>query len=71
MYLKTAVGGVITAPEAGDLSVSLQSAVLGDTISPGTHRYYQTYYRDPFVMGSCSAALGFNASQAIDVTWNP
>ena len=71
MYLKTASGGAITAPEAGDQSVSLQSASLGDNIAPGSHRYYQVFYRDPNVVGGCSAALGFNVTQAYDVTWNP
>ncbi len=71
MYLKTAVGGAITAPELGDLQVSVRSANVGDTIAPGTHRYYQLYYRDPNVLGGCATTLGFNVSQAIDVTWNP
>jgi hypothetical protein len=71
MYLKTASGGAITVPQGGDLSLTQQSAALGDLIGPGTHRYYQVYYRDPAVLGGCSPALGFNASQAIDVTWNP
>jgi len=71
LYLKTAVAGSIRAPEAGDLPVSSRSAFLGDTIGPGTHRHYQVYYRDPIVLGGCAASLGFNVSQAIDVSWSP
>jgi hypothetical protein len=40
-------------------------------ITPGTHRYYQVYYRDPTVLGGCAATATFNVTQAIDVTWNP
>ena len=36
-----------SAPQAGDPSVSAQSALLGDPIAPGSSRYCQTYYRDP------------------------
>jgi hypothetical protein len=71
LYLKTAVAGSITAPQAGDLSVSARSAFLGDTIAAGAHRYVQVYYRDPIVLGGCAAALGFNVTQAIDVLWSP
>jgi len=70
LYTKTAVGGAITAPQVGDVPVSLQSALLGDMITPGTHRYYQVYYRDPTVLGGCAVTSTFNATQAIDVTWN-
>ena len=58
-------------PAAGDASVSARSAVLGDTITAGTHRYYLAYYRDPVVLGGCPAASTFNASDALDVTWSP
>jgi hypothetical protein len=71
LYTKTAVGGAIAAPQAGDAPVSIQSALLGDMITPGTHRYYQVYYRDPTVLGGCAATSTFNATQAQDVTWNP
>jgi len=59
------------APQPGDPSVSARSAALGDTIGAGTHRYYQVYYRDPIVLGGCSATATFNVTQAIDVTWSP
>ena len=71
LYTKTAAGGTITAPQPGDIPVSLQSALLGDMIPAGAHRYYQVYYRDPNVLGGCSASATFNVTQAFDVTWNP
>jgi hypothetical protein len=70
LYLKTASGGSITAPQTGDLSVSARSAALGDVIAPGTHRYYSAYYRDPVVLGGCSALSTFNVTNAGDVLWN-
>jgi hypothetical protein len=71
LYTKTAVGGSIRAPQTGDPSVSARSAALGDPINPGTHRFYQVYYRDPIVLGGCPATATFNATQAIDATWSP
>lgn len=62
-------GGSVPAP--GEASVSARSAVLGDVIAPGSHRYYMTYYRDPVVLGGCSPASTFNASHALDVPWAP
>jgi hypothetical protein len=67
---KSAVGGVVTFPQAGDLSVSVQSAVLGDPIAPGSTRYYQVYYRDP-APSFCPAPTGdtFNVSNGLSVLW--
>ncbi|MBK7642286.1 MAG: hypothetical protein IPJ19_04440 [Planctomycetes bacterium] len=70
LYTKNAVGGSITAPAVGDMPVSLRSATLGDMITPGAHRYYQVYYRDPIVLGGCAGTATFNTTQAFDVTWN-
>ena len=69
LYVKPASGGSITAPVGGDLSVSAQSAALGDTIPAGAHRYSQVYYRDPVVLGGCPASSTFNATQALDLLW--
>jgi hypothetical protein len=66
LYVKHAIGGVITAPEAGDPSVSARSATLGDTIPLGATRAYQVYYRDPS-LGFCPG--GFNVSSAIAIAW--
>ncbi len=71
MYLKTAVAGSISAPAAGDLSVSARSAALGDPIAQGQHRYYGVYYRDPNVLGGCPASSGFNITQQLSVLWTP
>jgi hypothetical protein len=71
LYLKTAVGGSIAVPGPGDLSVLARSTVLGDPITPGTHRYYGVYYRDPIPLGGCPAASGFNITQQLDVLWQP
>ena len=72
LYVKTAAGGSITAPNipGGDPTVSAKSASLGDIIAPGTHRYYQAYYRDPVVLGGCAATFTFNITNAGDVLWN-
>jgi hypothetical protein len=72
LYVKTASGGSISAPNVGggDLPVSARSAALGDVIAPGTHRSYQAYYRDPIVLGGCSATFTFNITNAGDVLWN-
>ena len=72
LYVKTAVGGSITAPQAGDQSVSARSAALGDTILPGQTRYYQVYYRDPVTFG-CLVGSGatYNISAGRRLFWNP
>jgi hypothetical protein len=49
--------------------VHARSAALGDTIAPGTHRYYGVYYRDPTVLGGCPAASTFNITQQLDLLW--
>ena len=72
LYVKVPAGtGGITAPVGGDLSVSAQSAALGDVIPAAAHRYYMTYYRDPVVLGGCPAASTFNGTNAVNVTWLP
>jgi hypothetical protein len=69
LYVKHAVGGSITAPQGTDLHVHARSAALGDTIAPGTHRFYGVYYRDATVLGACPAASTFNITQQLDVIW--
>jgi hypothetical protein len=71
LYVKSAVGGSITAPGPGDLSVSARSAALGDVIAQGTHRFYGVYYRDPVILGGCPAGSTFNITQQLDVLWHP
>jgi trimeric autotransporter adhesin len=71
LYVKTAVGGSITAPGAGDASISARSAALGDMLVQGTHRYYGVFYRDPTVLGGCPSTSTFNITQQLDVLWQP
>jgi hypothetical protein len=70
LYSKNAVGGTIVAPAGSDPSVSARSAALGDTITQGTARVYQAYYRDPNP-SFCPTPPGgtFNVSGAILVNW--
>jgi Tol biopolymer transport system component len=70
LYIKSAVGGSITAPEAGDPPIPLRSAVLGDPIPLGASRFYHVYYRDERA-SFCPAPLGdrFNVTNAIAVSW--
>jgi hypothetical protein len=69
LYTEHASGGSITAPHGNELHVHARSAALGDTIAPGTHRYYGVYYRDPTVPGGCPTASTFNITQQLDVLW--
>jgi len=73
MYAKTAFNGSISAPEAGtnDLPVSARSAQLGVPIQAGVSLYYLVYYRDSTVLGGCSAANTFNATQTCSIGWWP
>jgi Tol biopolymer transport system component len=70
MYVKSAVGGVVTAPEAGDPSLLERSARAGDPVPLGWTRVYQVYYRDPSP-SFCPSPAGatFNASNAIAIAW--
>lgn len=70
LYAKNASGGVVTAPEPGDPSISARSAILGDPIPLGATRQYQVYYRDPST-SFCPSPLGdtFNVTNAIAVRW--
>jgi hypothetical protein len=71
LYTKTAVGGSITAPTGGDPSIHVRSAALGDPLSPGSYRYYYVYYRDPTVLGGCSALSTFNSTDTLQILWRP
>ncbi len=71
LYVKNAVGGSVTAPGLGDNDVPTQSALLGDPITAGQSRWYMAYYRDPIVLGGCSALSTFNSTTTAEVLWNP
>jgi Tol biopolymer transport system component len=66
LYTKHAVGGVMTAPQTGDPTISARSAALGDTIPLGATRIYQVYYRDANLT-FCPG--GFNTTNAIAIAW--
>jgi hypothetical protein len=70
LYARNASGGVVTAPQPGDPSVSERSAALGDPIPMGATRNYQVFYRDPNA-NFCPDPTGstFNVSNAVAVVW--
>jgi Tol biopolymer transport system component len=72
LFNKIASAGSITAPDfgAGDPTVSARSAAKGDPILPGQSRWYLVYYRDPTVLGGCSASSTFNTTQTGHVSWS-
>jgi hypothetical protein len=71
LYVKAASSGAASAPSGTDPSVSARSSALGDTITAGTHRYYNAYYRDSTVLGGCPSTSTFNTTQGQDVLWTP
>ena len=71
LYVKSAVGGSITAPQGAEPSVSVRSAALGSPITAGQHRWVMVYYRDPVVLGGCPVASTFNGTGTVDVSWVP
>ena len=70
LFIKSVSAGSASAPGAGDPSLSARSAALGDTIAPGTQRYYQVYYHDPD-LNFCPAPQGntWNVSSGVIVNW--
>jgi hypothetical protein len=67
LAVRNASGGTVSFPRAGDPSITARSAALGDPISAGAARHYQTYYRDPSA-AFCPGAT-FNVSNAIRIDW--
>jgi hypothetical protein len=70
LYQKNASGGTVSAPTGAEPSITARSAALGDTILPGTTRYYQVYYRDSN-LGFCPSPMGdsWNVSSGISIAW--
>jgi len=70
LYVKNAAGGIVSAPDVGDPSVSQRSSDLGDPIPFGGTRLYQVYYRDP-VLGFCPNPPGnsWNVSSGQRIVW--
>jgi Tol biopolymer transport system component len=70
LYAHAASGGVVTMPFPADPTVSVKSAALGDTITPGVTRNYQVYYRDSNPTFCTNPPGGtLNVSRAIAVVW--
>jgi hypothetical protein len=70
LYSGNASGGNVAFPPPGGLSISAQSAALGDPILPGSMRSYQVYYRDPN-LAFCANPPGnsWNVGNAQRVIW--
>ena len=72
LFVHNASSGVVTAPTATDnTTVPARSAELGDLILSGQTRLYLFYYRDPTLLGACSAQSSntFNCTQGQSVVW--
>jgi hypothetical protein len=65
---RNAVGGSVSFPIGGDPSITQRSAQLGDPITSGSVRHYQTYYRDASPT-FCPSGSTFNVSNSITVHW--
>jgi hypothetical protein len=72
LFVHVASGGIVSAPQPGDPSVSVRSVALGAEIPTGATRFYQTYYRDPNP-SFCPAPLGdtWNVSSSLAIVWSP
>jgi hypothetical protein len=70
LYAHNGIGDSVSAPQAGDLSISARALALGDPLSNGSTRYYQVYYRDP-QLGFCPAPQGdsWNLSSGLTAIW--
>ncbi|MBK7645308.1 MAG: PD40 domain-containing protein [Planctomycetes bacterium] len=70
LFTRNASGGTLSLPQVGDPAISARSAALGDTLSAGAARAYQTYYRDP-QPGFCPTPQGnsWNISSGVLVVW--
>jgi hypothetical protein len=70
LYVRNASGGALSVPQSGDASISARSAALGDLLTAGATRHYQTYYRDP-QLAFCPSPAGnsWNISSGLSVLW--
>jgi len=72
LYTGAASAGAIARPAAGDPSVSVRSAAVGASISPGNTRHYFNLYRDPLAAGPCGNTTStVNLTNSISGTWTP
>jgi hypothetical protein len=70
LYVMNASNGSVSAPSAGDESITDRSASLGAPIAPGSTRVYQVAYRDPnFTF--CPEPQGgtWNVSSGVSIVW--
>ncbi len=68
LYVKTASSGAANAPLPSDVTISARSAAFGDVLTPGTKRWYQTYYRDPASF-ACASPSTFNITSGVQIEW--
>lgn len=70
LYIHASSGGVSSFPAPGDPSILAQSNALGGTITAGSKRLYQVYYRDAS-LSFCPSPTGgtFNLSNALWIAW--
>ena len=68
--VKTASSGIASYPASGDPSITARSAALGQPISPGSTRFYQTWYEDPD-LAFCPSPPGdrWNVTNAVRIVW--
>jgi hypothetical protein len=72
LYMQSASGGIASAPQPGDASVSSRSAASGDPLSVAATRFYQVQYRDSN-LAFCPSPAGdaWNVSSALRIAWLP
>jgi hypothetical protein len=68
LYVKSASDGAVAAPQSGDPSIRARSAQLGDTITTGSTRLYQSYYRDSNTT-FCPSGNTYNITNAVQINW--
>jgi len=64
----TAPGTATTIPDSTGVTVSQRSQELGDTLSSGSTRVYQIWYRDPTSFG-CAPPATSNYTNGIRIPW--
>jgi hypothetical protein len=73
LFNHNASAGSLTLPDfgAGDPTISVRSAALGNPILAGQSRWYLVYYRDPIVLGGCPTTSTFNTGPTMRADWGP
>jgi hypothetical protein len=68
LYVADSGSGSLSAPGAGEPSITQRSARLGDVIAPGSLRNYQVYYRDAS-LAFCPSGDAWNVTNAVAIEW--